>query len=116
MKIISSLVLFILLSFLVIGCSSELSEEEAINNAVDFALTYVDENNLDIPNEIEALYAERIDKMWNKRWVVYFKQNISAEDADDDKAIPHLLWVSISDNKQIKGYNFVHWGGGSKQD
>jgi hypothetical protein len=113
MKILNLLALFILLSFLVVGYTSELSEEEAINNAVDFALTYVDEKNLDIPNEIEAVYAERIDKMWNKRWVVYFKQNIYA---DEDKVIPHLLWVSISDNKQIKGYNFVHWGGGSKQD
>ncbi|MDQ0257552.1 hypothetical protein J2S74_005010 [Evansella vedderi] len=111
-KLFSSIIAICLL--FIVGCSiNNLSEDEAITIALEFAKTNAQENNLNIPSdELWFIQSDRIDK--KNKWAVYIGYP-EASNSDEIK-LPSLAWVSVSYNKKVLGYDFTPWGGEYEAD
>lgn len=88
----------------------ELSKEDANSIGLQFVKTYVNENNLNVPTQqIEIFQTDRV----GNKWVVYLTY---LRKYTDEELINIQPWVAIYDNKKVKGYNFLLWGGENKPD
>ncbi|WP_047984086.1 hypothetical protein [Ornithinibacillus californiensis] len=97
---------FILFLF---GCSfGEISKEESHTYALEFAMDYAEEEGLEIPKK--DIYLINSEKVKDGR-VVFL--NYKGNNTDPLETFP-MVWVSVTNSKSIKGYNFIAWGGGDK--